>query len=55
MYQKALQNGATGGKLLGLGGGGYFLFYVPDKLEGFETIDLEVDTEGARVVYSNGG
>jgi D-glycero-alpha-D-manno-heptose-7-phosphate kinase len=29
IYAAALQNGATGGKLLGAGGGGYFLFYVP--------------------------
>lgn len=29
IYSEALANGATGGKLLGAGGGGYFLFYVP--------------------------
>ena len=29
IYAGALQNGAIGGKLLGAGGGGYFLFYVP--------------------------
>lgn len=29
IYSKAMQNGAIGGKLLGAGGGGYFLFYVP--------------------------
>jgi D-glycero-alpha-D-manno-heptose-7-phosphate kinase len=29
IYNAALENGATGGKLLGAGGGGYFLFYVP--------------------------
>lgn len=28
IYDYALQNGALGGKLLGAGGGGYFLFYV---------------------------
>ncbi len=28
IYEYALQNGALGGKLLGAGGGGYFLFYV---------------------------
>lgn len=27
LYQKALQNGALGGKLLGAGGGGFLLFY----------------------------
>lgn len=29
IYTFALENGALGGKLLGAGGGGYFLFYVP--------------------------
>lgn len=28
IYEYALKNGALGGKLLGAGGGGYFLFYV---------------------------
>lgn len=29
IYNGAVQNGAIGGKLLGAGGGGFFLFYVP--------------------------
>ena len=29
IYQNAMDNGAIGGKLLGAGGGGFFLFYVP--------------------------
>jgi len=29
VYALALSNGAVGGKLLGAGGGGFFLFYVP--------------------------
>ena len=29
IYNGALQNGAIGGKLLGAGGGGFFLFYAP--------------------------
>ncbi len=29
IYQGAMHNGALGGKLLGAGGGGFFLFYVP--------------------------
>ena len=35
IYNGAIQNGAIGGKLLGAGGGGYFLFYVPsfDRLK----------------------
>jgi len=34
IYDKALNSGALGGKLLGAGGGGFFIFYVPlDKQE----------------------
>ena len=29
IYDEALENGAIGGKLLGAGGGGYFIFFVP--------------------------
>lgn len=29
VYEGALENGALGGKLLGAGGGGFFIFYVP--------------------------
>ena len=29
IYNDALMNGAVGGKLLGAGGGGFFLFYAP--------------------------
>lgn len=31
VYDKALKAGALGGKLLGAGGGGFFLFYVPEN------------------------
>ena len=29
IYNDAIRKGALGGKLLGAGGGGFFLFYVP--------------------------
>ena len=32
-YRLALDAGALGGKLLGAGGGGYFLFYVPEAVQ----------------------
>ena len=32
-YNYALENGATGGKNIGAGGGGVFLFYVPKKYQ----------------------
>jgi D-glycero-alpha-D-manno-heptose-7-phosphate kinase len=31
IYQTAIDAGALGGKLLGAGGGGFFIFYVPEK------------------------
>ncbi len=31
IYINAIKNGATGGKLLGAGGGGYFIFYVKSE------------------------
>ena len=31
IYESAIAAGALGGKILGAGGGGYFLFYVPTK------------------------
>ena len=31
IYEYAIEKGASGGKLLGAGDGGYFLFYVPTK------------------------
>ncbi len=41
IYEEARLHGATGGKLLGAGGGGFFLFYVPPfrKHELLECID----------------
>jgi D-glycero-alpha-D-manno-heptose-7-phosphate kinase len=49
IYDFALSNGAIGGKLLGAGAGGYFLFYVPTfkKLELINALkrkELIVDT-----------
>jgi len=31
MYQLGINSGALGGKLLGAGGGGFLLFYVPSQ------------------------
>ena len=58
LYQKALNAGASGGKLLGAGGGGFILLYcdeqyqqsVRDALE-LNELDFEVSNYGSRVVY----
>ena len=47
IYEGARQNGAVGGKLLGAGGGGFFLFYVPpfykhDLMAYLESLALKV-------------
>ena len=40
IYERAIAAGALGGKILGAGGGGYFLFYVPKAKQGFVTAAL---------------
>ena len=61
MYNKAITSGAIGGKILGAGGGGFMLLYVPvDKqaetrkaLSDYKEIKFSYDDEGTRVVYSD--
>ena len=40
IYEHAVAAGALGGKILGAGGGGYFLFYVPTEKQGTVTAAL---------------
>ena len=57
LYDYCIENGALGGKLLGVGGGGFFLFLVPrksqkffkKKMSDFYISDLEVDNFGSTV------
>lgn len=44
IYDGALKNGAIGGKLLGAGGGGFFIFYVP-PFKKFNLIDYLVSQD----------
>lgn len=56
LYQKALAAGALGGKLLGAGGGGFLLFFVPSErqeavraaLAGLEEVSFSFEGEGSR-------
>lgn len=57
-YSIAMEKGAKGGKLLGAGGGGFLLFYVPkDKQKevkeaiGLPQMPIEFDRQGAAVIY----
>lgn len=53
MYEEGLKLGASGGKLIGMGGGGYILF-CGQNLDGrLPTIDLEIDKEGAKVLFQS--
>jgi D-glycero-alpha-D-manno-heptose-7-phosphate kinase len=61
MYEDAKKAGALGGKILGAGGGGYMLLYVPpkyqtavaDALSNFALFNFKFTDEGSRVVYND--
>lgn len=58
-YDIAMKNGATGGKLLGAGGGGFLLFYVKDEnkdklrksLYNLKELPFEFDNQGTTVLH----
>ena len=57
-YDIAMKHGAIGGKLLGAGGGGFLLFYVPEKRQQEVRLALPLtempftfDTQGSAVIY----
>ena len=59
MYELAIKSGAIGGKILGAGGGGFFLFYVEketqtvfrNKMSLYKEIPFTFEDEGTRIVY----
>nr|WP_305182377.1 kinase [uncultured Schaedlerella sp.] len=59
IYQKGIEAGASGGKLLGAGGGGFLLFYVEPEyqsqvkkaMEHLLYIPFEFEDSGTRVLY----
>lgn len=60
-YERAVKAGALGGKLLGAGGGGFLLFYVPkgkqeavkDALKEQMYVPFKFENEGTKVIYYN--
>ena len=59
LYEKALAAGALGGKLLGAGGGGFLLFYVPEErqpavmqvMDKLMHVPFEFENGGTRVIH----
>ena len=59
IYEFALKNGATGGKLIGAGGGGFLLFYTksPNRLrkamknKKLEEVKFKFDFEGVKQIF----
>ncbi len=59
MYEKGIQAGAQGGKILGAGGGGFMLLYVLEEkqkavrtaLSDYKEISFEMDMQGSRIIF----
>ena len=59
LYARAVKAGALGGKLLGAGGGGFLLFYVPaerqahvrEELCNLLSVPFEFENNGADIIY----
>lgn len=61
IYNKGKIYGALGGKILGAGGGGVFLFYVPKEKQNFflkkmnflTNIPFKFETSGSQIIFNN--
>ena len=59
LYKKGIDSGALGGKLLGAGGGGFILFFVPpknhksfkEKMSAHEIIPIKINADGSKVIH----
>lgn len=60
MYEQALKGGALGGKLLGAGGGGFMLLFVPPErqatlrkaLRDYAEVRFAINAPGSRIIHS---
>ena len=60
IYQLGMNNGASAGKLLGAGGGGFFLFVVNDnnlfkfkkKFKNFLNVPFKLENKGSIIIYN---
>lgn len=55
IYETGIRAGATGGKLLGAGGGGFLLFYVPDAESKASVIEALKDRYNLPFEWDNAG
>jgi D-glycero-alpha-D-manno-heptose-7-phosphate kinase len=59
IYERGRAAGAVGGKILGAGGGGFFLFYVEpgrrqaviNALRELRQVDFRLERQGTRIIY----
>jgi D-glycero-alpha-D-manno-heptose-7-phosphate kinase len=59
LYQRGLDAGALGGKLLGAGGGGFILFYCPlekqdnlrNRMGDIRELRFRFDADGSKIIY----
>lgn len=62
MYSRAKAAGALGGKILGAGGGGFLLVYVPESkrasvreaLKDFRKVDFRFEPQGSHIIFADG-
>jgi D-glycero-alpha-D-manno-heptose-7-phosphate kinase len=60
LYEKGIEAGALGGKLLGAGGGGFMLFFVPPErqdrvrlaLTGYNEVQFSINAPGSSIIHS---
>ena len=60
LYQKGIEAGALGGKLLGAGGGGFMLFFAPPErqdrirlaLSGYNEVQFSINAPGSTIIHS---
>ena len=61
IYEKAKKNGSLGGKILGAGGGGFMLFFVPEhtqdyflkKMSSLTHIPFQFENSGTKIIFNN--
>lgn len=60
IYAKAIECGALGGKLLGAGGGGFFLFFAEPKFHAdirtateLRQVEFKIEEKGSEIIYDS--